>query len=75
MLVKTSCAAVVGLDAITVTIEVSTVRGAQLHITGLADVSVRESYDRVRSAIQNNGYKMQLMDTTVNFSPADIRKE
>ena len=46
MLVKTYCAAVMGLDAVTVTIEISMTRGVMLHLTGLADTAVKESYDR-----------------------------
>ena len=75
MLVKTFCAAVTGLEAVTVTIEVSMTRGVQFHMTGLADTAVRESYDRIRAAMQNNGYKMPTMDLTVNLSPADLKKE
>ena len=75
MLVKTYSAAVMGLEAITIMIEVSITRGVLLHLSGLADTSVRESYDRIRAALQNNGYKMPVADITVNMSPADIRKE
>lgn len=75
MLVKTYCAAVMGLDALTVTIEISMTRGVMLHLTGLADTTVKESYDRIKAAIQNNGFKMPVADLTINLSPADIRKE
>lgn len=75
MLVKTYCAAVMGLDAVTVTIEISMTRGVMLHLTGLADTTVKESYDRIKAAIQNNGFKMPVADLTINLSPADIRKE
>jgi len=75
MLVKTYCAAVMGLDAVTVTIEISMTRGVMLHLSGLADTAVKESYDRIKAAIQNNGFKMPVADLTVNLSPADIRKE
>ncbi len=64
-----------GLDAVTVTIEISMTRGVMLHLTGLADTAVKESYDRIKAAIQNNGFKMPVADLTVNLSPADIRKE
>lgn len=74
-LVKTYCAAVMGLEAITVTIEISMTRGAMLHLSGLADTSVRESYDRIKAALYNNGYKMPVADLTINLSPADIKKE
>lgn len=75
MLVKTYCAAVMGLDAVTVTIEISMTRGVMLHLTGLADTAVKESYDRIKAAIQNNGFKMPVADLTINLSPADIKKE
>ena len=50
-------------------------RGVQFHLTGLADTAVKESYDRIRAALVNNGLKMPSMDITVNLSPADIKKE
>ena len=75
MLVKTYCAAVNGLEVTTVTCEVSMSRGVQFHLTGLADTAVKESYDRIRAALVNNGLKMPQMDITANLSPADIKKE
>jgi len=75
MLVKTFCAAVNGLEVTTVTAEVSMTRGVQFHLTGLADTAVKESYDRIKAALQNNGFKIPTMDITVNLSPADIKKE
>ena len=75
MLVKTYCAAVNGLEVTTVTVEVSMTRGVQFHLTGLADTAVKESYDRIKAAMTNNGFKMPTMDITVNLSPADIKKE
>ena len=75
MLVKTHCAAVMGLEATAVTIEVNIVRGVSLHMSGLADTSVRESIDRIRAAMSNTGYKYPIADITINMAPADIRKE
>ena len=75
MLVKTFCAEVAGLEATTITIEVNITRGVQFRLSGLADTAVKESYDRIRAAIANNGYKPPTADLTVNLSPADIRKE
>ena len=75
MLVKTYCAAVNGLEVTTVTCEVSMSRGVQFHLTGLADTAVKESYDRIKAAMANNGFKMPMMDITINLSPADIKKE
>lgn len=75
MLVKTYCAAVTGLEATTITIEVFFSRGVLFHLTGLPDNSVRESRDRIVAAMQTNGYKFPVTDITINMSPADIRKE
>ncbi len=75
MLVKTYCAAVTALEATTITIEVNLTRGTMFHLSGLADTAVKESYDRIRAAIENNGFKAPTADLTINMSPADIRKE
>ena len=75
MLVNTYCAAVNGLEVNTVKVEISMARGVQFHLTGLADTAVKESHDRIRAALQNNGFKMPVMDITINLSPADIKKE
>ena len=72
---KTYCAAVNGLDVETVTVEVSTTRGINYHLTGLPDNAVKESHDRIVAAIRNNGYSFPMADITVNLSPADLRKE
>ena len=64
-----------GLEATTITIEVNMTRGVQFHLSGLADTAVKESYDRIRAAITNNGFKPPTADLTINLSPADIRKE
>ena len=64
-----------GLEATTITIEVNLARGVQFHLSGLADTAVKESYDRIRAAITNNGFKPPTADLTINLSPADIRKE
>ncbi len=75
MLVKTFCAEVMGLEATTITIEVNMTRGVMFHLSGLADTAVKESYDRIRAAITNVGFKTPTADLTINLSPADIRKE
>ncbi|MDE7088750.1 MAG: YifB family Mg chelatase-like AAA ATPase, partial [Prevotella sp.] len=75
MLVKTCCAAVMGLEATTVTIEVNIIRGNNLRFSGLADMSVRESIDRIRAAFSNLGFRYPMADITINMAPADIRKE
>ncbi len=75
MLVKTYTAAINGLEASTITVEVNMTRGVMLHMSGLPDAAVKESYDRIRAAVANNGYKPPTADVTINLSPADIRKE
>lgn len=75
MLVKTFCAAVNGLEATTITIEVNMTRGVMFHLSGLADTAVKESYDRIKAAVGNIGFKMPTAEITINLSPADIRKE
>ena len=75
MLVKTFTAAVNGLEVTTVTVEVSMTRGVQFHLSGLADTAVKESYDRIRAALGNIGFKPPTAEITINLSPADIRKE
>ena len=75
MLVKTYSAAVTALEATTITIEVNLARGTSFHLSGLADTAVKESYDRIRAAIENIGYKAPTADLTINMRPADIRKE
>ena len=75
MLVKTYCAAVMGLEATTVTVEVSIAHGTNLHMSGLADTAVRESIDRIRAAFSNTGFRFPSADITINMAPADIRKE
>jgi magnesium chelatase family protein len=64
MLVKTYTAAVNGLEVTTVACEVSMTRGVQCHLSGLADTAVKESYDRIKSALVNNGLKMPTMEIT-----------
>ena len=75
MLVKTFSAAVVGLGATTITIEVNMTPGSQFHMTGLADTAVRESYERIWAVLPNCGYHMTVSNLTINLSPADIKKE
>ena len=75
MLVKTYCAAVNGLDATIITVEVNKSRGVMFHLTGLPDNAVRESRDRIAAALENNGYRIPIAEITINMAPADIRKE
>ena len=75
MLIKIFGAAVHGIDAYIVTIEVSTSRGIKFFLVGLPDSAVRESHERIVSAFQNNGFKFPSCQTIVNLAPADVRKE
>jgi magnesium chelatase family protein len=79
MLYKTFSAAVYGIDAniIEVEVDVSGIRTNEdhFHTVGLPDAAVRESRDRVRSALRNCGYDIPPTHITVNLAPADIRKE
>ena len=75
MLVKVYGAAVQGVDATIVTIEVNTSRGIKFFLVGLPDAAVKESNERIRAALLNTGYKFPSNQITVNMAPADIRKE
>lgn len=75
MLIKTFGAAVQGIDATIVTIEVNSGRGCMFYLVGLPDSAVKESHRRIISALHENGYKMPTCSITINMAPADIRKE
>src|SRR5882672_8761919 len=79
MLFKTFSAAVFGIDAniIEVEVDVSTIRLDKDNFTtvGLPDAAVRESRERVRAALKNCGYDIPSTHITVNLAPADIKKE
>lgn len=75
MLVKTFAAAVQGISATIITIEVNCTKGVQFFLVGLPDVAVRESHERIISALQVNGYKFPRNRIVINMAPADIRKE
>ena len=75
MLVKVFSAAVQGIEATTVTIEVNLSRGIKFFLVGLPDNAVKESHERIVSALQVNGYKFPVAQIIVNMAPADIRKE
>ena len=75
MLIKTYGAAVQGIDAIEVTIEVSVDKGIGVAIVGLPDAAVKESQERVRSALKQLGMEFPRHHVVVNMSPADVRKE
>jgi magnesium chelatase family protein len=75
MLACMRTAAVFGIEATAVSVEVDVSLGLPcFNLVGLPDVSVRESRDRVRSAIRNSGFEFPARRITVNLAPADIRK-
>ena len=75
MLVKTFAAAVIGIDAAPITIEVSSSRGADFTLVGLPDSSVKESRERISSALTYSGCQFPRCALVINMAPADIRKE
>lgn len=75
MLVKVYGAAVQGISATLITIEVNCSKGIKFMMVGLPDASVKESHERIMSALQVNGYKFPRQQVVINMSPADIRKE
>ena len=75
MLVKVYAAALQGIDATIVTFEVYSSRGIKFFLVGLPDSAVKESHERIISALQVNGYRFPSRQIVVNMAPADIRKE
>lgn len=75
MLVKTYGAAVNGIDAILITIEVSVDQGVLYCIVGLPDAAVKESYQRILSAVKHSSQDFPRRRVVVNMSPADVKKE
>ena len=74
MLVKTFGSAVYGVEAITITVEVNVSNGQNYFIVGLPDSAVKESMQRIESAIKTNDYYMPRTKVVVNLAPADIKK-
>ncbi len=81
MVFRTQSAAVYGIDALLVDIEVNIRPAAEndlspnIIIVGLPDTAVRESRERIRAAVQNSGFFFPVSKVTVNLAPADLRKE
>lgn len=75
MLVKVNAAAVQGIDALPVMIEVSVEKGFSTYMVGLPDTAVKESYQRIMSAIKLNGLTFPHKKIVINMSPADLKKE
>ena len=64
MLAKMYTVAVNGLETTKITVEVNITRGVQFHMTGLPDSAVKESYDRIKAATPNQGFKIGIGDIT-----------
>ena len=75
MLVKVLAAAIQGINATLVTIEVNALRGIKFFLVGLPDNAVKESQQRISSALTHNGLRFPSKKIIVNMAPADIKKE
>ena len=76
MLAKVCSAAVNGIEAFPVEVEVDSGYGDTfVVIVGLPDAAVKESRDRVSTALTNSGFKFPMGKTTINLAPADVKKE
>lgn len=75
MLIKTYAATVIGVDAQLITVEVDASKGVNFYMVGLPDNAVKESQQRIESALRNNGYRWPGRKIVVNMAPADLRKE
>jgi magnesium chelatase family protein len=75
MLVKTFGSAVFGIKATTITVEVNIAQGVKFFLVGLPDNAVKESQQRIESALLSSGYRMPGRKIVINMAPADIRKE
>jgi magnesium chelatase family protein len=75
MLTKTYGSAVYGVNAATITIEVNVTPGTKLFMVGLPDNAVKESEQRIESALKHYGYRMPRQRVVINLAPANIRKE
>lgn len=75
MLVKTFGSAVFGVDSTTITVEVDVSKGIKFYMVGLPDNAVKESWQRIVTALNQIGYKLPNKKIVINLAPADIRKE
>ena len=74
MLVKINCAKCIGIEAVTVTVEVDIRSGIGIHLVGLGDTAVKESLLRTVNALQSLGYNIPGKKIVINLAPADLRK-
>lgn len=75
MLIRTYAAALQSINACTITVEVSCTPGSHFQLVGLPDTAVKESHERISSAIRSSGYQYPGRRIIINMSPADLRKE
>jgi len=75
MLIKAFSSSIQGIRAILISIEVNITQGIRFFIVGLADHAIRESQQRIESALTNNGFDWPRFRVVINLAPADIRKE
>ncbi|MDR0547739.1 MAG: magnesium chelatase, partial [Dysgonamonadaceae bacterium] len=75
MLVKVYAATLQGVNATLITIEVNCSKGIKFFLVGLPDVSIKESHERITSALECCGMKFPRKQIVINMAPADIRKE
>ncbi|MEB3355179.1 MAG: YifB family Mg chelatase-like AAA ATPase [Synechococcales bacterium] len=76
MLARTWSAALVGIDAVKVGVEIDIAGGLPgIVVVGLPDTAVQESRERVKAALKNSGYAFPMRKVVINLTPADLRKE
>ena len=75
MLVKTFGSAVFGINAATITIEADVTKGIKFLLVGLPDNAVKESQQRIESALRIIGFRWPKQKIVINMAPADLRKE
>ena len=74
MLIQVYCAKCIGIEAVTVTVEVDIRSGIGIHLVGLGDTAVKESLLRTVNALQSLGYSIPGKKIVINLAPADLRK-
>jgi magnesium chelatase family protein len=75
MLIKTFGSTLIGVNAITITVEVNVDQGVNFYLVGLPDSAVKESHQRIEAALKYIGYRLPGKKIVINMAPADIRKE
>ena len=75
MLVRTFSCALMGVAAIHIAVEVSVDVGIGFHLVGLPDSAIKESQQRIETALKNYNFRIPGRKVVINMAPADIRKE